>query len=183
MPTENQIEFFVHFEGQRVPRLVKAAAKASLLSALTDAGIAITDEMHVFVGDCEQAAVADIDPNLNDLEDDHEPESLQKSLGDCDLGHPGQVHCVRCRRVRTTVQYNGTDRRRAFSPAASVATATKWAHRVFHVDRADAANFVLQLCGTKEAPSIETKLVQLVEKGQCELCFELVPRERIEGVK
>jgi len=176
---DNKLELFIHLEGELEPRTIEVSTDTTLLTAITDAGIPVTDEMHVFAGDWDEGARADTDDD--EAEDTHEPEVLQNRLCDCEFGRPPRVHCVRCRRVRVTVGHNGRERRRAFSPAATVATVTVWAHRAFHIDPTDAANIVLKLCGTDDLPSIEASLAQLIEKGNCELCFDLVPKDRIEG--
>lgn len=179
--SKDKIEFFVHLESEAEPRIVEAESGATLLSALNEAGIPVTDDLHIFVGDWQEGANTNV--LGDDAEDSHEPEDWNKRLCDCELGHPAQLHCVRCRRVRVTVEYNGKERRRSFSPAASIGVVTVWAHRIFRVDCVDAANFVLQFCDSNQMPSVEATLGQLVKDKRCVLCFDLVPKDRIEGIR
>jgi hypothetical protein len=71
--------------------------------------------------------------------------------------------------------------RRRFSPAATVGTATSWAHHRFKITDTDKVNFVLQVCDSDRRPRPDEHLGELVHAPDCKLCFDLVPEQKIEG--
>ncbi len=97
------------------------------------------------------------------------------------LKHGSRVHVTRCKRIATTVHFLDQTETREFAPGARVRAVKEWAVHVFDMDPKDAAEHVLQLCGSTERPPSDTPLHQLVKDHQCELCFNLVPEKRVEG--
>jgi hypothetical protein len=55
-----------------------------------------------------------------------------------------------------------------------------WSVKQFGLDHKDAAEHVLQRCGSTDRPPSDTPLHTLLE-GDCALCFDLVPEKRVEG--
>lgn len=92
-----------------------------------------------------------------------------------------RLHVCRCRRVTTTANFMEQTAERAFPPGARVRVVKEWAVLRFHLDPRDAAEHVIQVCGTTERPASDTPLIQLVERRCCTLCFDLVPEKRVEG--
>ena len=72
-------------------------------------------------------------------------------------------------------------KRHRFSPAATVAVATAWARKRFHLDPATAAEYVLQLCKSTEQPRADQHLGELVKAPHCALCFDLVKEVTPQG--
>jgi hypothetical protein len=92
-----------------------------------------------------------------------------------------RIHVAHCRRIETTVNYLQLSETKGFSPGARVHTVKHWAVEKFGLDRKDAAEHVLQLCGTSTRPTSDTPLHTLVKGPGCALCFDLVPEHRVEG--
>jgi hypothetical protein len=51
----------------------------------------------------------------------------------------------------------------------------------FGLNPKDAAEHVLQLCGSTKRPVTDTPLNELLAKHECALCFDLIPEKRVEG--
>ena len=126
-------------------------------------GIAVDDETFLFIDEVEE----------------HEEGERHRPLRH--LKHGSRVHVTRCKRIATTVHFLDQTESREFAPGARVRAVKEWAVHVFDMDPKDAAEHVLQLCGSTERPATDTPLHQLVKDHQCELCFDLVPEKRVEG--
>jgi hypothetical protein len=57
----------------------------------------------------------------------------------------------------------------------------QWAVHEFGLSKVDATEHVLQLCGSTTRPDEDTHLGALVQYPECRLCFDLVPKQRVEG--
>ena len=100
------------------------------------------------------------------------------------LGHVkggSRIHVSRCKRIKTTVHFAHQTVEREFAPGIRVRAVKAWAVHELKMDPRDAAEHVLQLCGSTERPSTDTPLIQLVHGHGCEVCFDLVPDKRVEG--
>jgi hypothetical protein len=97
------------------------------------------------------------------------------------LGGHHHIHCHRCRRITTTVHYQSRTAHHRFSPATTVAAATAWARRRFHLTDPDNDRLVLQVCETGEQPGKTARLGELVPEGTCAFCVNLVPDVKFEG--
>jgi hypothetical protein len=109
------------------------------------------------------------------------------------LKHGCRIHVSRCQEIKTAVHYLDKTAEHPFPPGARVRAVKDWAVRKFELNPKDAAEHVLQLCGSTDRPSTDTPLHQLVsgqrhhgdhENGDrhgCALCFDLVPDKRVEG--
>ena len=126
-------------------------------------GVAVDDETFIFIDEVEE----------------HEEGERHRPLRH--LKHGSRVHVTRCKRIATIVHFLDKTETREFAPGARVRTVKEWAVHVFDLDPKDAAEHVLQLCGSTERPPSDTPLHQLVKDRQCELCFDLVPEKRVEG--
>jgi hypothetical protein len=86
---------------------------------------------------------------LVSLEEADEPLTPSVTLTTAGIGHRSRVHLHRCRKIHVTVSFNGQEKSRAFSPAATIGRVTQWAvgKRGFELDDIDAAEHVLQVTG------------------------------------
>jgi hypothetical protein len=117
------------------------------------------------------------------LEDSDEVLALDKKLKEVGIGHRQRVHCHRCRRVEVTVNFNGRAESKAFPSSATVKRVKKWADakEQFDLKGVDATDHVLQICGTNVRPDEDTHIGTLVRHPSCNICFDLVPKVRVEG--
>jgi hypothetical protein len=108
-----------------------------------------------------------------------EPHERKQPLKD--LKHGTRVHVSRCRRIRTTVHFLEKTAHHDFPPGARVRTIKAWAVKEFKIEPKDAGEHVLRICDSTVKPATDTPLNELVPKGQCSVCFDLVPDKRVEG--
>ena len=92
-----------------------------------------------------------------------------------------KLHLSRCRKIEVTIHYLDQTESNRFAPGARVRRVKAWAVKHFKLAERDAAEHVLQLCNSTDRPPTDTPLHKLVERGHCELCFDLVPDIRVEG--
>ncbi len=109
------IEIFVQGEGRPTISLIRVKQDATI-EELVVAAIA-QGAYHVTNGD--QCLVS--------LEEADEPFTPGVTLTSAGIHHRSRVHLHRCRKIEVTVSFNGQDKSRAFSPAATIARVTKWA--------------------------------------------------------
>lgn len=116
------------------------------------------------------------------IEEAEEELKVTATLVEAAIPHRGHVHVNRCRKVSTTVTYNGTSKAHVFGPAAKVARVRKWAlsKHGFDLTPTDAADLVLVLAGTTVKPDLSDHLGSFVG-DDCEVAFDLVPKPRTEG--
>lgn len=91
-----------------------------------------------------------------------------------------RIHVTRFRRIKATVHFLDQTEEHEFPPGARVRAVKSLAAHTFHMTPADAADHVLQLCGSTERPTSDTPLHELA-RGGCAVCFDLVPEKRVEG--
>jgi hypothetical protein len=115
------------------------------------------------------------------LEDSEEELELDKQLDQVGVGQRSRIHVHRCRKVEVSVNFNAGQRERRFSPATTVHRVKQWAVHEFGLSKVDATEHVLQLCGSTTRPDEDTHLGALVQYPECRLCFDLVPKQRVEG--
>jgi hypothetical protein len=143
--------------------LAEGASVGDLHAALAAAGIQVDAETSIFIDEAEE--------HLHGGH--HEP--LPK------LKHGSRVHVCRCRRVSCTVNYLDKTAERLFPPGVRVRAVKAWAVHQFGLNPKDAAEHVLQICGSSDRPASDTPLQQLVQGHRCQVCFDLVPEKRVEG--
>lgn len=161
-----QSTLFVQVQGN--PNIVEVsvaeqATAKELKAALAAAGVTTSPELSVFI------------------DEDDEPVSTDSNEALAALRHGARVHVARCRRIKTSVHYLDKTIERAFGPGVRVHTVKKWAAHEFKLDRADAAEHVLQICGSSTRPASDTPLHTLAQGSDCAVCFDFVPEKRIEG--
>ena len=116
------------------------------------------------------------------LENEDEPLEREVVLVEAEIIHGSHVHLHRCHRIEVTIRYNGTSHNRHFAPSSTLAKVHRWAvsHNAFNLSEIDAAEHALQVCGSADRPDSGAHLGTLVS-GKCEVCFDLVPKRRVEG--
>lgn len=92
-----------------------------------------------------------------------------------------RIHVTKCRKIKVTVNYLEKTADQTFAPGARVKKVKAWAVKTFGLDANDAAEHVLQLCGSTDRPATDTTLRQLTAAPVCSVCFDLVPEKRVEG--
>ncbi|MGX7896043.1 hypothetical protein [Tsuneonella sp. HG222] len=97
------------------------------------------------------------------------------------IKHGAKLHLSRCRKVDVTIHFLEQTKKHSFAPGIRVRRVKKWALDHFKLAERDAAEHVLQICGTTDRPPTDTPLHKLVKHGHCELSFDLVPDIRVEG--
>lgn len=160
-----EITIFVQQHGKTgITELIvsDSVTERQLHHALAAAGVAVDAEAFIFLDDRDEPLGRDGDQRLHDLR----------------AGH--RVHVSRCRRIAVTVNYLEKHAIREFSPGARIRAVKAWAVHEFKLAHKDAAEHVLQRCGSSERPASDTPLHTLLG-GDCALCFDLVPEKRIEG--
>lgn len=175
-----QVEIFIHGAGMK-PKVGSGAPAEALGDVLGRAGIVATDgtELLVFVGEWDEALTEADD--VEDGVDQHTPSDATKTIEELELRRHHHVHVNRCRHVAVEAHFMSKDKRHRFSPATTVATATVWARKKFHLDPTTASEYVLQLCNSTEQPRGDQHLGELVKPGQCSLCFDLVKEVTPQG--
>ncbi len=156
---------FIHSHDR--PGLIEAALKEAatlgdLHDALAAAGVAIDDDTFIFIDEAEE----------------HLHGERHHALPDIKRGV--RIHVTRCKRVNATVRFLDKTEEHEFPPGVRVRAVKAQAVHAFSITPHDAADHVLQLCGSTERPASDTPLHELT-KGGCAVCFDLVPEKRVEG--
>jgi hypothetical protein len=160
------IEVFLQGEGIRDIQLVRVPAHATVGNLLKEArrlGLPGEGGAGVWREDDE----AELDAN--------------QILAEAGVGHRSRVHCHRCHRIEVTVNFSGDHAVHPFPPSATVGRVKRWADERFGIHGPDATEHALQLCGTSQRPEEDTHIGALVTHPVCRLCFDLVPKLRVEG--
>lgn len=117
------------------------------------------------------------------VENDDAELDLDASLSGAGIADRGRVHVHRCKKVAVTVNFNADQKTGEVPPSTTVKKLKKWADskQGFDLRGADATEHLLQVCGSGERPDEDTHVGSLVEVPDCSLCFDLVPKSRVEG--
>jgi hypothetical protein len=168
--SENQIiELFLQGEGIPDIRLIKVDSASTVKELIEQ----VKAESTILQTSNEKIALF--------LEDSDKELKLDATLNDIGIHHCKRIHCHRCRKIEVKVNFNGVSKIDGFSPATTVAKVKAWADDLFGLKGKDATEHVLQLCGTNVRPNEDTHIGSLVSFPKCELCFDLVPKKRVEG--
>lgn len=165
-----ETELFVQGEGMRDIALVRVPDGGTIRDVVEAArayGLRIED------GKTPSVTVENDDAELD----------LDAPLSTAGIANRGRVHVHRCKRVAVTVNFNARQAMDDFPPSTTVKRLKKWADskKGFDLRGADATEHLLQLCGSDERPDENTHIGSLVEVPDCSLCFDLVPKSRVEG--
>lgn len=142
--------------------LKEAATLGDLHDVLVAAGLPINADTFIFIDEAEECLHGE----------------LRQPLPGIKRG--ARIHVARCKRIKATVHFLDQTDEHDFPPGVRVRAVKTKAVHAFHMTPADAADHVLQLCGSTERPASDTPLHELV-KGACSVCFDLVPEKRVEG--
>lgn len=115
------------------------------------------------------------------LEDSDDTIESNVNIQDTAIKHRCHIHVHRCRKVTVTVRFNGVQHERPFPPSATIKRITRWATRKFGLDDVDAPDHALQICNTQDRPEETVHVGTLVQHPHCQICFDLVPKQRVEG--
>lgn len=113
------------------------------------------------------------------LEDADDPPDQGKAVRE--HGKHIKVHVHRCTHVSVTVTFNRKQVEHAFPPSATVGRVKTWAADKLGMSSEDATEHVLQISGTHTRPSPGAHLGSLVTCPRCDIKFDLVPEERVNG--
>jgi hypothetical protein len=156
-------------------KVAKCAAGKTLHEALRDLGHDIGRLECVLVGD----PATDLE---TDEDDEHNPTSLNATVGSCAHDRHLHVHCHSCRAILVNVHFESKSLTRKFSPARSIAQVRTWALRGFGLKGEAAADkLVLEVCDTNVRPRLTQRLGQIVGGSACEVCFSLQPSVAPQG--
>lgn len=116
------------------------------------------------------------------LEDADEPVSEDEKVGEHASRVGIKAHVHRCRHVNVSVTFNGETVAREFGPGTTISHIKKWAAEdKFKMSPQEASEHVLQISGTQERPDPGTHVGRLVKCPDCQIAFDLVPNERVNG--
>lgn len=115
------------------------------------------------------------------IEDQDKEIVLDAKLIEVGIVHRHRIHCHRCRRVEVAVNFNGATKAHAFSPSTTIGKIKRWADEEFGLEGVDATEHALQICGTSTRPDLDVHVGSLVHHPHCQVCFDLVPKKRVEG--
>jgi hypothetical protein len=166
--SDELIELFVQGEGIgevaliRVPR--DATVREVIVKTRAECGIEVQEEEIIAL-----------------IEDGDEEIVLDAKLIEVGISHRHRIHFHRCRQVEVSVNFNGATKKRPFVPSATIAKIKRWADDEFGLKGVDATEHALQICGTDKRPDLDVHLGALVQYPHCEICFDLVPKKRVEG--
>ncbi len=150
----------------------QAAPIDNIAGVLTSLQCPVSADVFVFLEDMH----APLDPEMV-IE-----ELLPLRLDDEAIVLPLRLHLSRHRHVEVTVRFNGEVATRRFSPGATIGRVHHWAaRRAFGLAARDAAEHVLQICGTQLRPDRDVHVGTLTSKETCIVAFDLIPRKRVEG--
>ena len=169
----SEIEIFVQGEGIPEIILLRVLGNGTVQDILRSAS-------------AQGVRFAEDERSLVILIEDQETElSPDLSLEEAHIGHRSRVHVHRCHRVEITVNFNAAHIARAFPPSATIERVKRWAvgpaPEGFGLHEVDATEHLLQLCHSTTRPDEETHIGSLVTFPDCGLCFDLVPKVRVEG--
>lgn len=165
----NEIEIYLQGEGIATIALVRVPA-----------GGTVRDIAEAARAQGMPAAEPDMTPGVW-LEDAEDALADEQPLDTAGIGHRCRVHVHRCRRVAVTVNFNGRHHERGFAPGATVHRVKQWAVHEFGLPEVDATEHALQVCGTTKRPDEDTHIGTLMHYPECGLCFDLVPKQRVQG--
>lgn len=115
------------------------------------------------------------------LENREEALGLESTLASVGIGQRSRVHIHTCQRIEVTVNFKAEHEAHPFSPSTTVHVVKQWADAKFKLTGVDATEHALQLCNSTDRPSEDTQIGALVDNSSCSVCFDLVPKQRVEG--
>lgn len=165
------IEIFVQGEGISEITLLRVAGQSTVREMLRSA----QQQGVRFSGDEASLLVL--------VEDTEEIVPHDWLLEKARIGHRSRVHVHRCHKLEVRVNYNVTEKTHMFSSSTTVERVKQWAvgREGYNLPAIDATEHLLQLCHSTVRPDEDTHIGSLVSFPDCGLCFDLVPKVRVEG--
>ena len=111
--------------------------------------------------------------------DDHVDEAIIIAEIVSDKG--AKLHVHRCKHTAVTVSFGARTLERSFGSGATIARIKHWATDELGMSKDDATEHVLQIKGTHNRPTASTHVGALVTHPNCNIAFDLVPDERVNG--
>ena len=166
----DHVELFIQGEGIPKITLVKVHPKdtvADIVKVAREHGLSAPEDSEVCI------FVENTDVTLE----------LDVKIDEAGLTTRSRLHVHRCKQVEVTVNYNQDQKKGFFSPSATVDWVKEWAVAKDQYDMSpvDAAEHVLKLCTAGDLPDGEVHIGTLVKFPDGTLCFDLVPKQRVEG--
>lgn len=166
--SEQMIELFVQGEGISEVTLIRVPHDATVREVIVKTKAEFGIEGH------EEEIIALI-------EDGDEQIVLDAKLIEVGIGHRHRMHFHRCRRIEVAVNFNSATKTQSFSVSTTIAKIKRWADDQFGLKGVDATEHALQICGTPKRPDLDVHVGSLVQYPHCQICFDLVPKKRVEG--
>lgn len=167
----NELQLFVQGEGIADIQLVRVAEQSTLRELFGKLGSSFT----------EATAASAADEFIFLLEDSEQELASDKSLKEIGIKNRERIHIHRCRKVKVSVNFNGKEIADEFPPSRTIAKVKRWADKQFGIEGVDATEHALQICGTAKRPDEDVHIGALVRHPNCQVCFDLVPKKRVEG--
>lgn len=168
---KNEIQLFVQGEGLTVIELVRISEQ-SPLSELREK----LSPLQVNASDLTAT-----DDFIFLLENSESELASNKTIKELKLKNRERIHIHRCRKIEVGVNFNGKEIAKSFPPSKTIAKIKHWADKKFGIEGVDATEHALQICGTAKRPDDDIHLGTLVNCNNCKVCFDLVPKKRVEG--
>ena len=168
MSNRETIEVFLQGEDIREVQIIRIPEGSTVQELIEKAG--------AIAGPSQSDAVA-----VLFIEDADGELSSKATLKEVGIGHRSRVHRHRCRRVDVTVNFKDDHKSHQFPPSTSVRKVKRWADEEFKLKGVDATEHALQLCGSSTRPDEDVHIGSLVQFPTCKICFDLVPKKRVEG--
>ena len=166
----DHIELFLQGEGIHKITLVKVHLKdivADIVKVGYEHGLRIPEDSEVFIF----------------VENTDEPLELDVKIDEAGLSPRSRVHIHRCKEVEVTVNYRRDQKKDSFPPSATVDWVKEWAvgKDQYDMSSVDAAEHVLKVCNSGDQPDEDVHIGALAKFPDGTLCFDLVPKQRVEG--
>jgi hypothetical protein len=115
------------------------------------------------------------------VEDQDEPIEHSRTMQEAGVQEGARVHVHTCRRIEVSCNYNGQTKKEKFAPTGRIRRVKDKFGDEFKIDPLDLGNFTLLICGSQTEPDENTQIGSLTTYPKCELCFDLVKRENVQG--
>lgn len=106
---------------------------------------------------------------------------LTLTIRELEIVEWSHVHVGKCKRVTVTVRQD-SEKVKDFPPSATVAAVYEWASgpQGFDLLPAERVKHTFVICGTEMEPDRSAHVGSYANE-ECEVCFNLVPKQRSEG--
>jgi hypothetical protein len=100
------------------------------------------------------------------------------------IHHHSRIHIHRCKKITVTVNFKDLQASMHFPPAVTIHHVHHWAtgEKGFNLAKIDASEHALQICDSNIRPDQDIHLGTLTKYPNCAVCFDLVPKKRVEGL-